>query len=119
MSMNILPNYISGRKSSGSPILPDFSQTAGNERAQQSLESEENRDRTEEGFVEIDVDLDPEEDNEDEDEDNDAYLDPWAAGVDPNTFPCRAGPYRVGRPGLKYNVLIWGPPTARCSPSNC
>src|SRR5262245_29548225 len=78
--MNILLNYISGRKSSDSPILPDFSQMAGNERAQQSLESEENRDETEEGVV----DLDLEEENEDEDEENDAYLDPWAAGVDPN-----------------------------------
>ena len=62
--MNILPNYISGRKSSGSPIPPDCSQTAGNERAQQSLEFEENHDRTEEGVVEIDVDLDPGEENE-------------------------------------------------------
>src|SRR5262245_64800645 len=84
MSMNILPNYSAGRKSSGGPILPDCSQTAGIERAQQSLESQENRDETEEGVVEIDVDLDPEEENEDEDEENDAYFDPWDAGVDPN-----------------------------------
>jgi len=76
--MNILLNYSAGRKSTGSPITPDCSQTAGNESAQQSLESEENRDETEEGVV----DLDPEEENEDEEKD--AYFDPWAAGEDPN-----------------------------------